>query len=154
MLKIGLLLRTTTLSLFHFRIFWNKKSWNFSHTRILRINFDRKCPRIRSPVSIFDVPSNRINVQCLNIKSTSPRNHFRMRSRIQDFFIKFNQHGKSNYCLFDLQYTHIRLNLIHIPQKNHNELIHILFSTVFSTRFCIGRHFKNFEMNKNSRKSF
>ena len=27
-----------------------------------------------------DVPSNRINVQCLNIKSTSPRNHFRMRS--------------------------------------------------------------------------
>ena len=38
-------------------------------------------------VSIFDVPSNQINVQCLNIKSTSPRNHFRMRSRIiQDFW--------------------------------------------------------------------
>ena len=40
---LGILLGITTLSLFRIRM-----SSYRSHTRILRINFDQKCPRIRS----------------------------------------------------------------------------------------------------------
>ena len=92
------------------------------------------------PVSIFDVPSNQINVQCLNIKSTSPRNHFRMHSRItQDFWNEtnlpssINRENQTTVCLtFNIHtWDQIKFTFHGI----HNKLIHIHFSTCSLIQF-------------------